>query len=119
MRDVPPINIEISCGKPKAFCTIVGITAIAARNNEPGNTSLFKIFCKYSSVLSVDTFMKKISYIEYDKQAAVQGFLTDNDTFVDRYEAFEIACAAGQLLPEAKEEYKDKIITQLFSEDVW
>ena len=58
-------------------------------------------------------------HIEYDKQDVVQGFLTDNDTFVDRYEAFEIACAAGQLLPEAKEEYKDKIITQLFSEDVW
>ena len=58
-------------------------------------------------------------HIEYDKQTVIQGFLTDNDTFVDRYEAFEIACAAGQLLPEAKEEYKDKIITQLFSEDVW
>ena len=58
-------------------------------------------------------------HIEYDKQTAIQGFLTYNDTFVDRYEAFEIACAAGQLLPEAKEEYKDKIITQLFSEDVW
>ena len=58
-------------------------------------------------------------HIEYDKQTAAQGFLTDNDTFVDRYEAFEIARAADQLLPEAKEEYKDKIITQLFSEDVW
>ena len=58
-------------------------------------------------------------HIEYDKQTAIQWVLTDNDTFVDRYEAFEIACAAGQLLPEAKEEYKDKIITQLFSEDVW
>ena len=58
-------------------------------------------------------------HIEYDKQTAIQGFLADNDTFVDRYEAFEIACTAGQLLPEAKEEYKDKIITQLFSEDVW
>lgn len=58
-------------------------------------------------------------HIEYDKQTATQGFLTDNDIFVDRYEAFEIARAADQLLPEAKEEYKDKITTQLFSEDVW
>ena len=58
-------------------------------------------------------------HIEYDKQTAVQGFLTDNDTFVDRYEAFEIARATEQLLPEAKEEYKNKIITRLFSEDVW
>lgn len=58
-------------------------------------------------------------HIEYDKQTAIQGFLTDNNTFVDRYEAFEIARAADQLLPEAQEEYKDKIITPLFSEDVW
>ena len=58
-------------------------------------------------------------HIEYDKQTAVQGFLTDNNTFIDRYEAFEIAHMADQLLPEAKEEYKDKRITQLFSEDVW
>ena len=58
-------------------------------------------------------------HIDYDRQTAVQGFLTDNNTFVDRYEAFKIARAADQLLPEAKEEYKDKIITRLFSEDVW
>lgn len=58
-------------------------------------------------------------HIDYDRQSAEQGFLTNDATFVDRYEAFKIARAADQLLPEAKEEYKDKIITQLFSEDVW
>ena len=58
-------------------------------------------------------------HIKYDKQTAIQGFLTNENSFVDRYEAFEIARAADQLLPEAKEEYKDKIATQLFSEDVW
>ena len=58
-------------------------------------------------------------HIKYDKQTAIQGFLTDENSFVDRYEAFEIARAANQLLPEAKEEYKNKITTELFSEDVW
>ena len=58
-------------------------------------------------------------HIDYDRQSAEQGFLTNDATFVDRYEAFKIARTADQLLPEAKEEYKDKIITQLFSEDVW
>ena len=67
-----------------------------------------------------DVFEKMYNmHIKYDKQTAVQGFLTDDATFVDRYEAFKIARAADQLLPEAKEEYKDKRITQLFSEDVW
>ena len=58
-------------------------------------------------------------HIDYDRQSAEQGFLTNDATFVDRYEAFKIARAADQLLPGAKEKYKDKIITQLFSEDVW
>lgn len=70
---------------------------------------------RYSDVLEKMYNM----HIEYDKQTAIQGFLTDNNIFVDRYEAFEIARAADQLLPEAQEEYKDKIITPLFSEDVW
>ena len=67
-----------------------------------------------------DVFKKMYNmHINYDRQTAVQGFLPANDTFVDRYEAFKIARAADQLLPKAKEEYKDKIITRLFSEDVW
>ena len=50
-----------------------------------------------------DVFEKMYNmHIEYDKQTAVQGFLTDNNTFVDRYEAFKIAHMADQLLPEAK-----------------
>lgn len=57
--------------------------------------------------------------VEYNKITHVQGFLTDEDVFVDRYEAFQIARAADQLLPEAKEEYVNKTTTQLFSEDVW
>lgn len=57
--------------------------------------------------------------VEYDKITHIQGFLTDEDVFVDRYEAFQIARAADQLLPEAREEYVNKAITQLFSEDVW
>lgn len=67
-----------------------------------------------------DVFQKMYNmHIDYDRQTAVQGFLTDNNTFIDRYEAFKIARAADQLLPEVKEEYKDKTITRLFSEDVW
>ena len=57
--------------------------------------------------------------IKYDKQTAVQGFLTDTNLFVDRYNAFLIARETDQFLPEAKEAYADKDIAQLFSEDVW
>ena len=51
--------------------------------------------------------------IKYDKQTAVQGFITSDDQFVDRYDAIGIAYSAGQI-PEEK--FNNPI---LFSEDVW
>ena len=57
--------------------------------------------------------------IKYDRNTVVQGFLTDDNTFVDRYKAFQIAMENNQLLPKAKEEYKDCKSTALYSEDVW
>ena len=52
---------------------------------------------------------------EYDKRTHVQGFLTEDNQFVDRYEAMNIAVDEEQLLdPEI---YKPG--QPLFSEDVW
>lgn len=48
--------------------------------------------------------------IRYDKNTAIQGFLTNNDQFVDRSEAAGIAWDAGQI---------DKEVDMLFSEDIW
>lgn len=50
--------------------------------------------------------------IKYDKITHIQGFMTDNNRFIDRYEAYEIAKANGQLICEG-----DSRI--LYSEDVW
>lgn len=52
--------------------------------------------------------------ITYDKSTAVQGFLTDTNQFVDRYEAKKIAVAANQLIVPLEDTY-----AELFSEDVW
>ena len=54
------------------------------------------------------------SNIQYLKSRSVQGFLTDTDRFVDRYEAKRIAIAANQLIVPEKDTY-----AELFSEDVW
>lgn len=54
------------------------------------------------------------SNILYLKSRAIQGFLTDTDRFVDRYEAKKIAVAANQLIVPEKDTY-----AELFSEDVW
>ena len=45
---------------------------------------------------------------------AIHGFLTDQNRFVDRYEAKDIAVAANQLIVPIEETYNE-----LYSEDVW
>ena len=49
--------------------------------------------------------------VQYDRDSAVQGFITQEDRFVDRYEAALIAFDALQIT--------DPSITQLYSEDIW
>ena len=89
----------------------------AAIKFKPKGCEYFQIMCgkRHCNVLEMMYNLR----IEYEKATSVQGFLTDEDAFVDRYEAFQIARAADQLLPEAKEEYANKTTTQLFSEDLW
>ena len=53
-------------------------------------------------------------HIQYDRKSAVQGFVTDTDRFVDRYEAKKIAVEAHQLIVPEEQTY-----AELFSEDVW
>lgn len=53
-------------------------------------------------------------HIQYDKLSAIQGFMTDNYQFVDRYEAKEIAIKANQLIIPEFETY-----AELYSEDIW
>lgn len=50
---------------------------------------------------------KVLSY----KKLHTDGFLTNKDQFVDRFEAYKIALAAGQTA--------SKIVPRIYSEDVW
>ena len=52
--------------------------------------------------------------IDYDRNTAVQGFMTDTNQFVDRYVAMEIAYNTKQI-----DEKTYNPGQQLFSEDVW
>ena len=88
----------------------------AAVKFKPKDCEYFQIACgKHHSDIFEMLFNLHIAY----EKELIQGFITDEDTFVDRYEAFAIARAEDQLLPEAKEDYKNKLISALFSEDVW
>lgn len=61
--------------------------------------------------------------IKYNRTTHIQGFLTDENQFVDRYDAFDIALESEQILPEVLEEYQEKYSSlrgiALFSEDIW
>ena len=57
--------------------------------------------------------------IQYDKPSSIQGFLTTDNKFLNRTEAFLIANISGQLLPEAVKKYKDVSIAELYSEDIF
>jgi len=51
--------------------------------------------------------------IKYDKPSHIEGFMTDADRFVDRYEAAKIAIEAHQIISD---DFNGKC---LYSEDVW
>lgn len=55
----------------------------------------------------------------YDKNTAIQGFLTDDDRFVDRFEAMEIAMQANQISENILKEIERTKQMQLYSEDIW
>lgn len=59
-------------------------------------------------------FYMHLHNVKYDKKTAVQGFLTDDFRFVDRYEAKKIAVEANQLIVPI-----EKTFAELYSEDMW
>jgi len=89
---------------------------------KPKGSDYFQIMCgkRHCNVLEM---MYKLG-IEYEKKSAVQGFLTDEDQFLDRYDAARMAYYSGQLNPET--EVWKKIASSeeiyaiaLYSEDLW
>ena len=76
------------------------------------NSEYFDVMCgkRHADILHRMFLMR----INYDRNTAVQGFMTDTNQFVDRYDAMEIAYNAKQI-----DEKTYNPSQQLFSEDVW
>lgn len=95
----------------------------AAIKFKPKGFDHFQIMCgeRHSDVLEIMHLLK----INYERSTAVQGFLTDEDQFVDRYDAARMAFFSGQL-PKNTELWQkmasDKRLQNaypLYSEDLW
>lgn len=54
------------------------------------------------------------TYPSYDRESVVEGFLTNDNHFVDRYEAKKIAVAANQLIVPI-----EWTVAALYSEDIY
>lgn len=95
----------------------------AAIKFKPKDCEYFQIMCgkRHCNVLEM---MYKLR-IEYEKATAVQGFLTEDNQFVDRYDAAQMAYRSKQILPDSdlleKMNADPDMLNayQLFSEDVW
>lgn len=95
----------------------------AAIKFKPLDSEYYQIMCgkRHCNVLEL---MYKHG-LDYHKVGAIQGFLTEDDQFLDRYDAARMAYYSGQLSPDtelwqkmAKDE--DMIYAHpLFSEDLW
>lgn len=53
------------------------------------------------------------------KAAAIEGFLDEKNNFYDRYAAYDIAMANGQMSATARQYKRDKGESELFSEDLY
>ena len=94
----------------------------AAIKFKPRDHEYFQIMCgrRHCDVLEMMYQLR----LEYDRATAVQGFLTDEDQFLDRYDAAQMAYASGQLLSSTElwqKMYNDKSLNAyaLYSEDLW
>lgn len=88
----------------------------------PRGCEYFQIFCgkRHSQIFEV---MWKLGF-NCSEMKCEQGFMTDEDQFVNRYDAYYIASAAGQILPTSNlaqvNPNEEKLYThELYSEDVW
>ena len=95
----------------------------AAIKFKPLDSDYYQIMCgkRHCNVLEL---MYKHG-LDYHKVGAIQGFLTDDDQFVDRYDAARMAFFSGQL-PKNTELWqkmaKDNRLQNaypLYSEDLW
>ena len=95
----------------------------AAIKFKPKGFDYFQIMCgkRHSDVLEIIYRLK----INYEVTTMVQGFLTDEDQFVDRYDAARMAFFSGQLPKDTelwqKMSKDDKLQNAyaLYSEDLW
>lgn len=95
----------------------------AAIKFKPKGCEYFQIMCgkRHCNVLEMMYNLR----IEYEKATVVQGFLTEDDQFVDRYDAAQMAYRSKQILPDSdlleKMNADPDMLNayQLFSEDVW
>ncbi|NBU81377.1 MAG: hypothetical protein EBS55_06995 [Flavobacteriaceae bacterium] len=78
--------------------------------HQPRNIKTGFVVCgrRHHNCFTIKAMLQGVGRKDYKDE--VQGFLTNKDRFVDRYEAAQIALASGQIKEPTE---------RLYSEDVW
>jgi hypothetical protein len=84
------------------------VQLVGVRHWDASMHSQYKMYVKSHSQESTPAYA-------YD----VQGFLTSEDTFVDRQEAYEIALSNNQIIADSRIRYDGSGIPQLYSENLY
>lgn len=84
------------------------IVSSAIKFKETPYSQYWHIICGKRHCNCFETMFKH--QFSHDRNSEIQGFLTDTNQFVDRYEAAEIAYEAKQI---------SEPLSILYSEDVW
>jgi len=73
---------------------------------------------RHHNCIATFGILNRKKLMAYKKIRQHEGFLTNRDRFVTRFEGYEIAVAAGQTPPKHDPKWL-KSIPQLYSEDLW
>ena len=96
-------------------CAAIWYHELPAAAHAPFNIPKGLVICghRHAHCISIMNALTGKKHGDFEKQP-VQGFITNQNEFVNRYSAMKIAKAANQILPESQNSS-----SQLFSEDIY
>lgn len=101
----------------RIICSAIYVDDEIQHVHQPKNIKTGFVVCgrRHHNCLEIIKLIGKTNYTT----TKIQGFLTENDYFVNRAQAFVIAKIKGQIIPERQLKRKHGLFYELLSEDLY
>ena len=99
------------------LCAAIYIKDGVEYNFQPTNIRTGIVFCGWRHPGIIQQC--NMANLPWKEWGYIQGFITSKNRFVDREEAFIIACKANQIRDSSKFKMMEKVKQILFSEDIY